>query len=182
MRTPSRPTAPRAHAARHARFQATGQPASKPTIEVGEKKARVVQNFLVKSTPEFWQAIDAHIHIIPFHSCAWSEKLWETSSLWLGSSISVDPHMISDVPPPEKEPNVLVNWALPLNAEAHNAIATRVAKDYMRSTAVVVPQKRTQCRKTQARVVSLLCVLACHVLPVSDTSQTLGLHMDQAGY
>jgi len=112
---------------------------------------RSSQDFLVRSTPAFWAAVDKHLNQIPFKYSAWSEKIFQIKCLWVGSGISADPTQITDVTPPEGEPSVIVNWRLPLTAEAHEALATRVASDYMRATTIIAnPDKKKQMRKSQA--------------------------------
>lgn len=118
---------------------------------VGKKKASVIENFLLKSVPGFWLAVDRHLDSIPLKYAGWSEKLWQVPALWVGSEAQYDPNTVSDMLPPPNEPSVLVNWALPLSGAAHVALATRVTKDFLRATAVITSmEKKRQQRKTQA--------------------------------
>lgn len=118
---------------------------------VGKKKASVIENFLLKSAPGFWLAVDRHLDSIPLKYAGWSEKLWQVPALWVGSEVQYDPNTVSDMLPPPNEPSVVVHWALPLSDAAHVALATRVSKDFLRATAVITSmEKKRQQRKTQA--------------------------------
>lgn len=91
-----------------------------------------------------------HLDSIALKNSAWSEKLWQCPSIWVNTEVAYDPNTLSDVNPPDKEPNVLVNWSLPMSAEAHDALAKRVACDFERATAVINnADKKRQFRKTQ---------------------------------
>lgn len=121
-------------------------------ILVGEKKARTVEDWLLRSTPIFWQTIEKHWHQLPLRHSAWSEKIFQIRQIWVGTETPTDPSAITDVDPPAGEPSVTVDWRLPLSQEAHNALARRICLDYTRATAVVPnPEKKKQYRKTQAK-------------------------------
>lgn len=49
-------------------------------ILVGAKKANTIENWLLKSTPEFWQSVDAHLHEHVLACSGWSEKLWNNQA------------------------------------------------------------------------------------------------------
>ena len=121
-------------------------------ILVGDKKKRTIEDWLMRSTPQFWKNVDHHLNQIPLQFSAWTEKIWQMRFIWANSELQCDPTTITDTTPPEGEPSVVVNWALPLSPEAHEAFATRVSLDYFRATAIVSnPEKKKQCRKSQAR-------------------------------
>ena len=66
-------------------------------------KARVIEKFLLNSTQQFWNTLEMHFHVFSMKHGAWSEKLWQTPTLWVGSENPCDPQLISDHAPPEKD-------------------------------------------------------------------------------
>lgn len=149
-------------------------------ILLGDKKAKTIQNFLLVSTRRFWDMITLHLHNYTFKNCGWSEKLLQVPSVWLGSTIQVDPMTISDAPPPEREANVLVNWCLPLNARAHEALAGRMHFDFVRAVACVAnPEKRRQFRKSQAGATPTTLDIKGSVLQVSRNFQSAQQNMQR---
>jgi hypothetical protein len=118
---------------------------------VGDKKSKTIEHFLTCSTQAFWDSVDKHLDAVPLKNSAWSEKMWQLPWIWMKSTIPIDEASITDVIAPAGESSVELNWALPLNQAAHEALAIRVSKDYARMTAVVQnPEKKKQFRKKEA--------------------------------
>ena len=117
---------------------------------VGEKKAKTIENFLSLSTPEFWRSIEKHMLEFTFDRSAWSEKLWSTKTLWVGSTVAFEATTVQDIPSPTHESCFEVNWALPLSEMAHNALAKRVSCDFRRATAAIAnPDKKKLCERAR---------------------------------
>ena len=130
-------------------------------IAIGERKARCVENFLANSSETFWKHIEAHLNEHMFSQSAWSEKIWQRNLIWIGSKLSVDLGQVVPIRVQSLEAAVVVDWSLPLNQKAHEALAVRINEDFRRAIALTHnPEKRKSERKDDEKLVATRNVMA----------------------
>lgn len=133
---------------------------------IGEKRAKTVERLLTQSTLSFWKSMETHFDEIIFTRSAWSERMWSSKYVWVGSVLDTDPNDITDNVVSGTEQSVIIDWTLPLGIIAHNALGERVPADYRRATATIKnPDKKTQMRKDDAGLLETRNVLALFFQP-----------------
>eukprot|EP00974_Lingulodinium_polyedra_P134186 11228310-Lingulodinium_polyedra.AAC.2 len=146
---------------------------------VGAKKLRTIENFLLRSTETFWNTIDKHLQSFgPLNLSGWSEPLLQNRLIWVGSTLELG--HIPETVRSSTEPTVCVDWTLPLPERAHEALAERLHRDFIRHSAIILnPDKKKSVRKSQEKLEELRNVLAFwfqepvrdlheHMLPKAD--------------